>query len=147
MIGNPTIEDIDHTADGVGAPQNRRRSAHDLDLFGGEWIDAHRVIGADRGHIAGVESVLEDSDAICAQPPNDGPARTLTVRGCVDPRLLGQGLAQSRLLAQHQVLAGEDIDRLSDLAQTAGDTRCGHGDGLGVNQLVEADGDGFAGFG
>ena len=140
FVGHPPVEDVDHTANGVGAPQDSGRTAHDLDPLGGQRVHRHCVIGTDGGDIAGVETVFQDPDPIRAETPNHRPTRTLAVGAGRDAWLLCQGFAEGRLLAQKEILTGEHIDRLRDLTEPARHARGGDGDAVGMDELVESEG-------
>ena len=110
--GNLLVDDVDQAADGVGAVEQRRGTAHDLDLVRGRRVDRHAMVRRLARQIACALAVLEDRDAIAVEPPNDGPARRRTQRPAGHAWLPVQRVAKRPREDLGQILAGKHRRRL-----------------------------------
>ena len=108
-------DDVDEAADGVGAVEQRRRAADDLDPGRGERVDGDAVVGRLARQVVGALAVLEDQHAVAVEPADHRPRRRRAERALADAGLGLEQLAERRLALHRQVLAGQDRRRLVGL--------------------------------
>ena len=72
-LRNSIGDDVDDSANRSAAVEQTRGSAENLDLFGHERIDAHRMVHTGRRDIHGVQSIFHRPHARTGEPANDRP--------------------------------------------------------------------------
>ncbi|MCY1224214.1 hypothetical protein D9M72_363600 [compost metagenome] len=119
LLGDAVVDHVDHAADGVAAVHQRRRAAHDLDAFGYQRIQRHRmVIGQGRG-VDGAAAVLQHLDAVAIQAADH---RAAGIGAEIRRRHAGQlveRLAQRAGLAHGQRVAAQRRNRRDHVVQFA----------------------------
>ena len=94
LLGHTVVDDVDHSADGIAAVEQRRRSAYHLDAIGDERIDRHRVIERQRRSIEHADAVLQDAHAVAIEAADNRPAGAGAKGGARKPGLAREGLAK-----------------------------------------------------
>ena len=117
--GNTRRDRIDHSADGAAAVEQRRRTAEDLDLVGGQRFDGDGVIVADGRGIHRVDAVLEHLHARARQTADDRPRCAGAEIRRAHADLIGQRLAERCRAVAVELVAGYDGDGLRELARRA----------------------------
>ncbi|MCY1350232.1 hypothetical protein D9M69_364600 [compost metagenome] len=119
LLGDAVVDHVDHAADGIAAVHQRRRAAHDLDAFGYQRIQRHRmVIGQGRG-VDGAAAVLQHLDAVAIQAADH---RAAGIGAEIRRRHAGQlveRLAQRAGLAHGQRVAAQRRNRRDHVVQFA----------------------------
>ena len=137
LLRDASVNGVHHAADGIGAVEQRRWAAHDLDARDGHGIEADRVIHACRRGVNGVAAILQDADAVAVLPADDGPACRRAVVGGAHAGRARERLAERGLECEEQAVALEDEDGLR-LLEERSRQRCaddgfveGHGGRVG----------------
>ena len=65
-VGHEVRDDVDQAADRVGAVENRRRAAHDVDLRDTQRVDRRRVRRVVRRDVAHAEAILQNEHLVVA---------------------------------------------------------------------------------
>ena len=110
-VGDPVVGRVDHAADRLRAPAQRRRAAHHLDPFGRQRIERHGVILAELRHAARADAVLLDAHAIGIEAAHDRAARRAGREARAGDAGLGeQDVAERAAAVALQFLAGDHRD-------------------------------------
>ena len=123
-MGHAAFDHVDRAADRAAAVEQGRRALQHFDLVGQEGFDAHRVVDADRRHVAGAQAVAEHLHARAVEAADDRAADARAeVRG-LHAGQAADGLAERIGLGVVEGLAAEHFDRADQVlgiaAQRAG---------------------------
>jgi len=88
--GDAVVDDVDHTADGGAAVEERGGAAEDLDAVDKKRLDADAVVGADVGGIEGADAVVEHADAFAAEAADERTIRAGTEEGAAHAGGVGE---------------------------------------------------------
>ena len=108
---DPAIDHVDRAADRAAAVEQRGRPLEHFDLLGKEGFDAHRMVDADRGHVAGAQPIAQHLHARAVQAADDRPAHAGTEVGGLHARQAGHRFAQRAGLGFVQLAAGQHFHR------------------------------------
>ena len=121
-------DDVDESADGVGAVQQRRRPPHDLDPFGDARVDRDAVIAGLARQVARANPILQNQHAVTVESANDRPARTRTEAAAGDAGLPLQNVPETAVQLPDQVERVQRRHRIECLERRLGAARrCGDG--------------------
>ena len=100
--GNAVVAGADHAADGLRAIAQRAGAANDLDALRRQWVDRHRMVFPQIGHVGGADAVLLGSHPEAAEAPDHRTARHRRERRRRDTGRGAEGVAErSRAASEH----------------------------------------------
>ena len=136
-LRDAAVDHVDRAADRAGAIQQRRRALEDLDLVGQEGFDGHRVVDADRGHVAGTQPVAEHLHPGAIEAADHRTADARPEEGRLHPGQSRDRIAQGGGLGRVQALAGQDLHRPRQLVGGGADRRGPYLDRVQVDRVME----------
>jgi hypothetical protein len=117
--------DVHQSADRAVAVQQRRRTLQDLDLVGGDALDADRVVGRQRGHVERLDAVLEHLHALAAEAADHRAAGVRAEVRAGHAELARDRLADADAQVPAELVAGQHDRGLRDLERAAFEGRGG----------------------
>ena len=105
------VDHVDHTAHGAAAIKQGGRAPKHFHTVGGQDIERHRVVVAQRRSIQAGGAVVQHPDAVAIEPANGGAAGVGAKVSAGHTGQTVQGLAQSALPALKQVDTAHRVDR------------------------------------